>query len=277
MGSGMAHNLLNAGHSLTIYNRTRAKTQRLIEAGASEAESPAEAVAEAEIIIAIVGDDHSSRQVWLGENGILAGDPKPNTIAIESTTLSLDWVQELHQTLTAHNLRFIDSPVTGGRKAAENGTLTLLVGADVETMAEARSVMEIYSQDIIHFGPVGTGTTYKLIVNLMVAAQATALAEGLLLAEKSGLDMPQVIQGLTSSAIANRIVKAYAEAMVTGDHNQVNFSARWLHKDTVYALKLADKMEQAMPMSAVAAQLYQLALGKGMADKNASAIIEALR
>ena len=178
MGSGMARNLLKAGYSITIYNRTIAKAQPLVEAGASGAISPAEAVAGADIIIVIVGDDRSSQEIWLGENGVLAGTPNHNAIAIESTTLSLEWAQELHQTLRSYNLRFIDSPVTGGRAGAENGTLTLLVGADGETLAEARPIMETYSQEIIHFGQVGAGTTYKLIVNLMVAAQATALEIG---------------------------------------------------------------------------------------------------
>lgn len=277
MGAGIARNLLKAGHHLTVYNRTKAKAQPLVDAGASLAASPASAVADADIIIAIVGDDRSSQEIWLGENGVLAGTPKPKAIAIESTTLSLEWVQDLHQTLIAHNLRFIDSPVTGGRKGAENGTLTLLVGAKEETLAEAQPIMETYSQEIIRFGQVGAGTTYKLIVNLMVAAQATALAEGVLLAQKSGLDMAQVIQGLTTGAVASRIVKAYAKNMVKGNHDQVNFSARWLHKDATYALKLAKGFEQAMPMSAVAVQIYQMTLGKGMADKNASAVIEALR
>jgi 3-hydroxyisobutyrate dehydrogenase len=277
MGAGMVHNLLKAGYDVTIYNRTIAKTQSLLDAGASGAMSPAEAVAGADIIIAIVGDDHSSREIWLGENGVLTGTPKQNAIAIESTTLSLEWVLDLRQILTSHKLHFIDSPVTGGRNGAENGTLTLLVGAEEETLAEARPVMETYSREIIRFGQVGAGTTYKLVVNLMVAAQATALAEGLLLAQKSGLDMAQVIQGLTNGAVASRIVKAYAENMVNGNHEQVNFSARWLHKDATYALKLAKEMEQATPMSAVATQIYQMALDKGLADKNASAVIEVLR
>ena len=277
MGAGMGHNLLKAGYSVTVYNRTAAKTEALVDAGASRGVSPAETVAEADVIITIVGDDRSSREIWLGENGILAGSPKREAIAIESTTLSLGWVRELDQILTAKGMRFIDSPVTGGRNGAANGTLTLLVGTEEETLRAARPIMESYSQEIIYFGQAGTGTTYKLIVNMMVAVQAAALAEGLLLAEKSGLEMAQVVQGLTSGAVASRIVKAYADIMVKGDHDLVNFSTRWLHKDASYALDLAAELGQAMPLSAVAAQLYQMALAKGMADKNASAVIEGLR
>ncbi len=277
MGAGMALNLLKAGYPVTVYNRTVAKTQPLVEAGASRADTPRQAVDAADIIIVIVGDDDSSRQVWLGEAGILAGSPKPNAIAIESTTLSVGWVQELHQALSDRGLRFIDSPVTGGRSGAENGTLTLLVGAEASVLAAARPVMERYSQHIIHFGGPGSGTAYKLVVNLMVATQAAALAEGILLAQKSGLDMSKVIEGLTSGAVASPLVKAYAGRMADGEHDQVNFSARWMHKDAAYALKMAAEMGQAVPTSAMAVQLYQLALSRDLADKNMSVVVEALR
>lgn len=274
----MAANLLKTGFDLAVYNRSIAKTQPLVEAGAQRAATPREAVADADVIIAIVGDDRSSREVWLGENGVLASHLlKENAIAIESTTLSADWIKELHGHLTAKGLRFIDSPVTGGRMGAENGRLTLLVGAEDDTLAEARPVLEAYSENIIHFGPPGAGTAYKLVVNLMVAVQATALAEGLLLAEKAGLDMAKVVQGLTSGAVASPLVQGYADRMHQGEHDQVNFSTRWMHKDAAYALEMATQVGQAIPTSAVAVQIYQMALAKGLADKNLSAVIEALR
>jgi 3-hydroxyisobutyrate dehydrogenase len=277
MGAGIARNLLKAGHVLTVYNRTASKTEPLVTAGAASAATPAEAVTGAELIIVVVGDDHSSRQVWLGEHGILTGRPQPRAIAIESTTLSVEWVQELHRVLSSAGLRFIDSPLTGGRTGAEAGELTLLVGAEDSTLAEARPALNAYSQTIIHFGPPGAGAAYKLVVNLMAAVQATALAEGLLLAEKAGLDMAKVVEGLTTGAVASPLVKGYAERMVKAEHDQVNFSTRWMHKDATYALRLANSAGQAMPMSAVAVQLYQLALARGLAEKNQSSIIEALR
>lgn len=277
MGAGMAHNLLQAGYRLTVYNRTAAKAKPLVEAGATGAATPREAVDGADAIIAIVGDDAASRQIWLGEDGVLAGSPRPDALAIESTTLSLAWVEELHQFLAGRGLRFIDSPVTGGRSGAENGTLTLLVGAEESALAAARPVMEAYSQNIIHFGPPGAGTAYKLVVNLMVAVQATALAEGVLLAEKAGLNLTQVAEALASGAVASPLVKAYAGRMARSEHDQVNFSARWMHKDAAYALRMATEKGQTMPTSSVAVQIFQMALAKGLSDKNLSAVIEALR
>ena len=277
MGAGMAHNLLEAGYEVTVWNRTVARTQPLLDAGAVRGRTPAAAVVEADIIISIVGDDSSSREVWLGADGVLSGQLKPNAIAIESTTISLAWVRDLHLALTEAGLRFVDCPVTGGRGGAERGQLTLLVGAEAESLAEVRPVLDAYSKSIIHFGPPGAGTTYKLVVNLMGAVHAVALGEGLLLAEKAGLNMERVVEGLTSGAVASPLVKAFAERMARGDHDFVQFSARWMHKDADYAVKMATELGQAIPMSAVAAQLYQLALSQGLGEQNVSAVIEALR
>jgi len=277
MGAGMAHNLLKAGYQVTVYNRTTDKAQPLIKAGATLAATPAEAASEAEMIIAIVGNDDSSRAVWFGETGILAGQLRPNAIAVESTTLSLGWVQELHQAVSDAGLRFIDSPVTGGRSGAEEGTLTLLVGAEADTLTEARPVLEAYSQRILHFGLPGAGTAYKLVVNLMAAVQNTALAEGLALAAKAGLALDTVVEALTTGAVASPLVQGNAARMVAGDHDFVSFSAKWIHKDAVYGLRMANEVEQAMPLSAVAAQVYQMALSQGLGEKNMSAVIEAVR
>ncbi len=277
MGAGMAHNLLKAGYDLTVYNRTSAKAQPLVDAGATLAGTPRAAATGADVIIAIVGNDDSSKAIWLGENGVLAGQLKPNAIAVESTTLSLGWVKTLAQAIDQAGLRFIDSPVTGGRGGAEGGTLTLLVGAEEATLTETRPILDAYSQRIIHFGPPGAGTAYKLVVNLMAAVQTTALAEGIALAEKAGLNLEQVAEALGSGAVASPIVQGNAARMVAGDHDFVNFSAKWIHKDAAYSLQMANEVGQAVPLSAVAAQVYQMALSQGLGEKNMSAVIEALR
>jgi 3-hydroxyisobutyrate dehydrogenase len=278
MGLGMAHCLHSAGHDLVVCNRTVAKTKPLVDAGATLALSPREAAAGADVIISMVGDDPDSREVWLGPDGVLAGRLNPDGIAIESSTLSLQWIQQLASASRAAGLGFIDSPVTGGLLGAQEGTLTLLVGAKEEDLIRARPVMEAYSQAIIHFGPVGTGTAYKLVVNLMVGVQAAALAEGLLLAERSGLDMAQVTPALATGAVGSPIVQAYAERMLSGDHREVtNFLARWMHKDMDYALQLAASVGQPMPTSAAATQVFRRALDEGFAQQNVTAVIETLR
>ncbi|HMQ50793.1 MAG TPA: NAD(P)-dependent oxidoreductase [Anaerolineae bacterium] len=277
MGSGMARNLIQAGFEVTVWNRTVAKAQPLVEAGATLAETPAAAASGAEVILSIVGDDHSSREVWAGPQGILAGQLKPGALAIECTTISLEWVKTLHLLLTEAGLRFIDCPVTGGRGGAEDGTLTLLIGADEEVLIAAQPVLEAISERIIHFGPPGAGTAFKLLYNMLGAAILVGLGEAIALAEKANLRMDKVVEGLTSGFTASPGVKAFAQRMVDQDHDYVNFSAHWMHKDASYALKMAADLGQAMPMSAVAAQIYQLALSQGMGEKNLSVVVEALR
>jgi 3-hydroxyisobutyrate dehydrogenase len=277
MGQGMARCLLRAGYDLTVCNRSPDKARPLAEAGAALAATPAQAAAAADVIVSMVGDDDDSRQVWLGPEGVLAGQPRPGTLAIESTTLSLGWVEQLSRLLPAAGLRFIDSPVTGGRQAAEEGRLTLLVGAHEADLAAARPVLEAYSQKISHFGPPGNGTAYKLVVNLMAGVQTVALAEGLLLAGRCGLDLPQVVEALTTGAVSSPIVKAYAQKMVAGQHLPVtNFLARWMLKDMRYALKLAVDKGQPMPASAAAAQAFARVEAQGLLDHNVTAVIQAL-
>jgi 3-hydroxyisobutyrate dehydrogenase len=276
MGLEMALNLLGAGHQLTVYNRTTSRTAPLVDAGATAASSPAQAVGDAEFIICIVGDDEASSAIWLGPDGVLAGKPAAGTIAVESSTLSRQWVMELDATLREAGLRYIDCPVTGGPDGARNRTLTLLTGAVEQDLAEAWPVLSAYSRRYIHFGPVGSGTAYKLIVNLIGAVQGAALAEGMALAERAGLDPATVSQALGSGAVASPHVKYMAERIVHDYHDDVYFSARWRHKDAQYALRLAAELGMDMPTSTEAEKLYQKALDEGLGDKNSSVIFKLL-
>ncbi len=277
MGREMALRLVGAGHEVRVYNRTRAKLAALVEAGAAAAASPREAASGAEFIVSMVGDDGASREVWLGAAGVLGGRPEAAAVAIESSTLSRGWVLELDKAARAAGLRFIDCPVTGGPDGARAGALTLLAGGDEATLREAGPVLAAYGKEVVRFGPTGAGTSYKLIVNLMGAVQATALAEGLLLAERAGLDLEKVGEMLRKGAVASPLVAYLSERMVSGAHDDVYFSARWRHKDATYGLELARELGQAMPTSAVAEELFRLALARGLADKNSSVVIEALR
>jgi 3-hydroxyisobutyrate dehydrogenase len=277
MGREMVLNLLKAGHQVAVYNRTQDKLKPLIEAGAKAASTPAEAALNAEIIIAIVGDDQASRAVWLGAEGALNGKPAPNAIIVESSTLSRDWILELNGIVAAKGLRFVDCPVTGGPDGAEAAKLTLLVGADAKTLEAAKPVLSAYSHRVFHFGPVGAGTSYKLIVNLMGAVQAVAVAEGILIAEKAGLNLSMVAEALSCGACASPMVKYISKRMAEADHENVYFSARWRHKDASYGMKLASDVGQSAPVSAAATAAFQTVIERGQGDLNSSIVIEALR
>lgn len=278
MGQGIGASLLRAGLDLTVCNRTPARAQSLVGLGAAWASTPREAAEGAAFIISMVGDENDSRELWLGPDGVLAGRPAADAIAVECTTLSPAWVKELAKALEGYGLGFIDCPVTGGRQGAAEGALTLLVGAENPLLERARPVLEAFSSRIVHFGPVGAGSAYKLAVNLMVGVQTVALAEALLLTEAHGLDRDQVVAALSSGAAASPVVKAYAGRMAARDHAQVAaFSARWMSKDLSYALRTARALGMPMPTLAAAAETFERAVSGAKAEKDVVYVIEALR
>src|SRR6266511_864549 len=276
MGNGMAQSLLKAGFPLTVYNRTRSKAEPLASKGARVAATPREAAASADIVIAMVGDDAASRAIWLGNDGALGG-AKPDTIVVECSTLSLEWVRELAGLAASHNLAFLDSPVTGSKDAAEAGELRLLVGGDAAVLERVRPVLEAVSRRIDLFGPTGSGALVKLINNLMGGVQAVVLAEGLALAERAGLDMEQVVSFIINGAPGSPIVKGKAARMAARDYGDTQFALKWMHKDTTYALRAADEFGVPMPTVAVAREVYRMARNLGLGEADFAAVIEALR
>ena len=276
MGTGMARNLLKAGFPLTVYNRTRAKAEQLAEAQARIADTPKAAAASAEVVISMVGDDRASRAVWLGEDGALAG-ARPGTVLIECSTLSLEWVRELADLAAAHGCAFLDSPVTGSKEAAEAGELRLLVGGDAAALERVRPVLAAVSRRIDLFGPTGSGTLAKLINNLMGAVQAVALAEGLVLAERAGLNMEQIVALIINGAPGSPLVKGKAARMAARDYADTQFALKWMHKDATYALRVADAFGVPMPTLAVAREVYRMARNLGLDDADFAAVAEALR
>lgn len=249
MGSGMAGRLLAAGHDLVVANRTPERAAPLLARGARLTDTPAEAADGADAVLVMVSDDEASEQVWLGEAGILAGTPRPGAFAIECSTLSHGWVLDLAAAARAAGLRYLDAPVTGLPDAAAAGRLTLLVGAEPAELDAAGPLLAPLADRVLHFGAVGTGTAYKLIMNLMGAVQIAGAAEALALAERAGLDPALFVEALATGQAASPQVVRNARRMVAGDHDQnVTFSAALRHKDTGYALRYARDLAVAAPL-----------------------------
>lgn len=272
MGRGMALNVLNAGHEVVVWNRSPDKMQPLVDAGATPARTPAEAVSGTEVIVTIVGDDAASESVWLGTDGILSGNMAANAIAIESTTVSRGWMIELGKRCKDAGLRFLDCPVTGGPPGAESGQLTMLVGGEAETLDAAKPVLETYSKRIYHFGPVGAGTAYKLIVNTIGAVQAAAVAEGMAVAEAAGLPLDMVAEALGTGSVASPMTAYIALRMASENHDEVRFAARWRTKDAGYGTGMAHELNCSAPVLNAATDLFKRAVAAGLGDLNESAI-----
>src|SRR5512139_2206525 len=276
MGSGIAHNILKAGYALTVHNRTQEKAAPLIEAGAQWADTPALAAQNADVVISMVGDDVASRAVWLGEQGAFAAMPA-HAIAVECSTLSLDWIREWHAEAQQHALKSLESPVTGSKLAAESGTLTLLVGGDADVLAKVRPVLATFSNNMMHFGPATSGVLFKLINNLQGAIHLLALSEGLVMAERAGLNMDAVLEAVLSGAASSPMVKGKAARVIDRDYEDVHFSIRWMTKDLTYALRAADELGVPAPLIAAAREVYKLALQLGWGDLDIAAVSEVIR
>jgi 3-hydroxyisobutyrate dehydrogenase len=305
MGLGMAGRLLAAGHELNVYNRTPAKAAPLVERGARLCASPAEACREAEAVVSMVADDAASREVWLGDDGVLAavgrrddagqdgraggvsascgeslagGARARGVFAIECSTLSHDWVAELAAVARSRGLRYIDAPVTGLPDTAAAGVLTLLVGADTVDLDGARPILGAFSQRIIHFGAVGTGTAYKLIINMLGAVQIASAAESMALAERAGLDLEVVAEAIATGQAASPQVVRNTRRMVEGDRNRnITFTPRLRLKDVDYALRLARKLDLGAPFGGLAAQIFRQLCDGGHAEENESNVMRIAR
>lgn len=279
MGLGMAGRLLTAGHQLSVYNRTPAKAATLVRAGARLCDSPAAASGNVDAIISMVSDDAASREVWLGSGGILSTGPaSAGALAIECSTLSHEWVIELAAETHRHGLRYVDAPVTGLPDAAAAGELTLLVGAAPADLDAARPILGAFSQRTVHFGAVGTGTAYKLIINMLGAVQIASAAESMAFAERAGLDLRVVADAIASGQAASPQVVRNTRRMVDADHDRnITFTPRLRLKDVDYALRLAAKLGLGTPFGTLAAQAFSQLCASGGAEENESNVITVAR
>jgi 3-hydroxyisobutyrate dehydrogenase len=248
----------------------------------------------------MVADDAASRDVWLGAAGILAGltgaggdsgEPAPasangmrrgpvtpGVLAIECSTLSYDWVLELAARVRGRGLRYIDAPVTGLPDTAAAGELTLLVGAEAADLDSARGFLRPFSQRVIHFGGVGTGTAYKLIINMLGAVQIASAAETMALAERAGLDLRVVADAIATGQAASPQVVRNTRRMVDADHDRnIIFTPRLRLKDVDYALQLAGKLGVGAPFGALAARAFGELCNTGRGEENESNVIAVAR
>jgi 3-hydroxyisobutyrate dehydrogenase len=275
MGSGMAANLLKAGFSVTVYNRTAAKAQPLIDAGARFASTPAEAAKGASVIISMLADDTASREVWLGKYGAL-NSSKNGAILIESSTVSPAWVAELAALAEQHGTDLLDAPVTGSRTQAEAGQLSFLIGGKDTAVTAATPVLKAMSKEIAHLGPVGSGAKMKLINNFLCGVQVASLAEGIAWIERSGLDRDKALSILKGGAPGSPLLAAISARMATQTYT-VNFLLKLMTKDLLYAQNEAAQCNVDLKTAQVARNLFETAMEQGLGDKDMASVIEPIR
>jgi len=271
MGAGMAANWLAKGFDLTVWNRTRARTQALADKGARVATTPREAAEGADCVFAMVADDAASRAVWLGDDGALAG-AKTGAVVVESSTLTPDWVRELAGRARAKGCAFLDAPVGGSRQAAASGELRLFVGGDAATLDKARPALIAIGSKIDLLGPAGAGATWKLINNQLIAAQVAALGEALDVARKAGFRPVQISSLILNGAALSPIVKMKLPSMLNGDYDEPDFALSLMLKDARYAAALAQSLGAPADLVSSAVKAFARAEAKGLGAKDIAAV-----
>ena len=273
MGHGMAGRYLDAGFSVAVWNRSKAKAEDLIARGARWASSPEDAADGADAVVTMVADDEASRSVWLAKDGA-AATMKAGSLAVECSTVSHQHALDMARELRGRGLVYIDCPVTGLPQAAASGKLTLLVGAEPADLDRAKPYLAPIGDVIRHFGAVGTGTVFKLINNLMGAVQIASLAEGVAMAEQAGLDMNLVAEALATGAVASPQVIRHSKRMVARDFSSASFTSALRHKDAAYAVKLAESLLANAPLVGHAAvEAYARAKAE-MPDEDEGKMVE---
>jgi 3-hydroxyisobutyrate dehydrogenase len=275
MGSGMAANLLKAGFSVVVYNRTAAKARPLTDAGARFASTPALAVQDASVVISMLADDTASREVWLGRDGALAAIRK-GAILIESSTVSPEWIVEFAKLAEQHRAELLDAPVTGSRMQAEAGQLSFLVGGEYGALTMATPVLKAMSKDISHLGPVGSGARMKLINNFLCGVQVASLAEALTWIERSGLDRDRALAILKAGAPGSPLLAAISARMASQSYT-VNFLLKLMTKDLLYAQNEAAQYHVDLRTAEVARSLFEKAIQQGLGEKDMASVIEPIR
>ncbi|MCX4091441.1 NAD(P)-dependent oxidoreductase [Nocardia sp. alder85J] len=277
MGSGMATRLVTAGHRVRVFNRSPEKVAPVVAAGATAADTPRAAAEGAEAVFAMVADDVASRAVWLGDTGALAATA-PNAFAVECSTLSRPWVLDLAEHAAAQGFRYVDCPVTGLPDAAAAGRLTLFAGVGEDLLPELRPLLEPLCDNIVRFGGIGAGTTYKLIQNLLGSVQLAATAEALRTAELAGLDLETVVGTLSRGGAASPTVIRASRGMLDGRRDEdIAFTAALRLKDTRIGVELADSVGAPAALGRAAREQLARPVAAGHGDRDETAVFDVLR
>ena len=275
MGRPMGLNLLKAGHSLTVWNRTASRADQLVAAGATLAKSPREVAAASDILLTIVSDPPALEEVLWGHPGQNDGAVeglKPGSIYIDSSTVSPALARKISETCTARNVRFLDAPVTGGDWGAREGTLLFMVGGDADTLRAVEPVLGVMGKKWFHLGPNGAGQTVKLAMNSLLALQIGAMAEGIALVQGAGLKGEQLFEVLQSSMARSGVLDIKTPLMLKGDFKP-SFPLRLMHKDLGLALELANQLGVALPTVAASREVYNYVKGHSSEDVDYSAVL----
>lgn len=272
MGAAMAGHLMDAGHELFVYNRTKSKTDTLVARGATYVSSPQEAAKNAEFVITIVGYPKDVREVYFGETGIFQNDLK-GKILIDMTTTEPTLAKEIYTKAKKSGAESLDAPVSGGDLGAKNATLTIMVGGDEPVYNKALPLFEKMGKTVAHQGVAGSGQHTKMANQIGIAGTMTGMTELLVYADKAGLDLDKVLTTVGGGSAATWSLTNYAPRILREDFT-AGFFVKHFIKDLGIALDESAKMGISLPATAGAKQLYDMLAEKGFENDGTQALIK---
>lgn len=276
MGYPMAGHLAKAGHEVTVYNRTAAKSAAWADQhGGKSAPTPREAAEGADFVMACVGNDDDLRSVCLGEDGALAGMAK-GAIFVDHTTVSAKVTRELCAAASEAGVSFVDAPVSGGQAGAENGVLSIMCGGDQAAYDAGEPIMQAYGRSIKRLGESGAGQLTKMVNQICIAGLVQGLSEGLHFAEKAGLDGKAVVEVIAGGAAGSWQMSNRYETMLD-DHFEHGFAVDWMRKDLGICLATANENGASLPVTALVDQFYKDVQKLGGGRWDTSSLIRRLR
>jgi len=274
MGLSMCGHLLGKGYQTAVYTRTKAKAQPLLDKGAQWADSPKSLAARSDVVFTMVGFPPDVREVYLSENGVLAG-AKPGAILIDMTTTQPSLAQEIHAAAKAKGVRAIDAPVSGGDVGARNATLSIMVGGDKEAVDAVRPMFEALGKTIVHQGGAGAGQHTKMCNQIVIAGTMVGVCESLLYGYKAGLDLETMLSSITGGAAACWSLSNLAPRILKRNFDPGFFAEHFI-KDMSIALDEAKRMGIVLPGLALVHQLYLAVQAQGHGKCGTHALMLAL-
>lgn len=264
MGRSMAGHLLKAGHRLHVHNRTQAKAQALLDAGATWHDTPGAAAAQADFVITIVGYPRDVEETYFAPHGVLA-QARPGAVLIDMTTSSPALARRIAAAATAKDLSALDAPVTGGDVGAREARLSIMVGGDEAAFARAKPLFDVMGKIVVFHGAAGHGQLCKLANQIGIASVMMSWCEALAFGRGAGLDPVRMLESIGGGAAGSMAMTVLAPRALRGDF-EPGFYVKHFIKDMNLALETAAELKLDLPGLAAAKKLYDLASTKGYDD-----------
>ena len=275
MGAAMAANLRRAGFEVTVWNRTPGRAGDLVALGAREAATPAAVAAASDVVVCCVSDTPDVENVLFGDDGVAHG-LAAGGLVIDCSTISPSATATFAQRLADQGIQLVDAPVSGGSEGARNATLTIFVGGEPAAIERAKPVLEALGKTITPFGPPGSGQAVKAVNQVMIAGVYLAVAEGMVLAMRAGLDPEAVVAALGGGVAGSWILANRSGKMINNDY-PLGFRTSLHLKDLGIALEMARRLGVVLPVTALAAQLEAGLVAQGRGDEDMSNLARSIR